>query len=182
MNARHALFIFCVLDGFSFPAPISRSNPTEEVASDSRSHLPLLFEPNWGQAKGDAQFLLRNRNYTALLKPEALIFTLYYPSSPEALPNNLNEQFVVVEFEGARKEVRMRGRDVLPVRSNYFIGNDPRRWKTNIPQHAHVWAENIYPGVSIDYYSFWDALSTILCSRLARIPLAFISGSVAFNT
>ena len=38
-------------------------------------------------------------------------------------------------------QARMEGRDRLPGISNYFIGSDPRRWFTRIPQFARVsWA------------------------------------------
>ena len=40
----------------------------------------------------------------------------------------------------------------LPGKSNYFIGNDPRKWRTNIPTYSKVKYEAIYPGVDLVYY------------------------------
>ena len=40
----------------------------------------------------------------------------------------------------------------LPGKSNYFIGNDTRQWRTDIPTYAKVKYEAIYPGVDLVYY------------------------------
>ena len=37
-------------------------------------------------------------------------------------------------------------------RSNYFISNDPRHWRTNVPNYAKVKYANVYPGVDLVYY------------------------------
>ena len=44
------------------------------------------------------------------------------------------------------------GREELPGKSNYFIGNDPSKWRTNVPQYARVEYEDVYPGVNLAYY------------------------------
>ena len=36
--------------------------------------------------------------------------------------------------------------------SNYFIGNDPRKWRTGVPNYAGVRYKNIYPGIDLFYY------------------------------
>jgi hypothetical protein len=40
----------------------------------------------------------------------------------------------------------------LPRRSNYFHGNNPRRWLTNIRNYARVRYENVYPGIDLVYH------------------------------
>jgi len=42
--------------------------------------------------------------------------------------------------------------DELPGKSNYFIGNDPKKWRTNVPNYAKVKYANVYPGVDVVYY------------------------------
>ncbi|MGH9432442.1 MAG: SBBP repeat-containing protein, partial [Terriglobia bacterium] len=37
-------------------------------------------------------------------------------------------------------------------KSNYFIGNDPKNWHTNVPNYAEVRYRNVYPGVDLVYY------------------------------
>jgi hypothetical protein len=40
----------------------------------------------------------------------------------------------------------------LPGRANYYIGNNPQRWLSNLPTYASVLAENVYPGIDVRYY------------------------------
>lgn len=41
---------------------------------------------------------------------------------------------------------------------NYFIGNDPERWKSNVPVYKGISYENLYPGVKVNYYGDGDNL------------------------
>lgn len=40
----------------------------------------------------------------------------------------------------------------LPGKSNYFIGNDSKKWRTDIPTYAKVKYQDVYPGVDLVYY------------------------------
>jgi hypothetical protein len=53
---------------------------------------------------------------------------------------------------GANASARVTGTEELPGKSNYFIGNDPRKWRTNVPNYAQVKYQNVYPGVDLVYY------------------------------
>jgi uncharacterized repeat protein (TIGR01451 family) len=57
-----------------------------------------------------------------------------------------------MKLVGANSKARVQGEDQLPGKSNYFIGNDPKKWRTNIPTYAKVRLENVYPGVDLVYY------------------------------
>jgi hypothetical protein len=36
--------------------------------------------------------------------------------------------------------------------SNYFLGNDPKAWRTNIPQFARISAPGVYDGIDLVFY------------------------------
>jgi len=57
-----------------------------------------------------------------------------------------------MQLVGANSNARVSGAEELPGKSNYFIGNDPKKWRTNIPTYAKVQIEDIYPGVDLVYY------------------------------
>jgi hypothetical protein len=42
--------------------------------------------------------------------------------------------------------------DQLPGTANYFIGNDPAKWRTSVPTYAKVKYAGIYPGIDLAYY------------------------------
>src|SRR5260370_42136765 len=39
---------------------------------------------------------------------------------------------------GADARARGVGEDPLPGKTNYFLGNDPRGWRTNVPTYARI--------------------------------------------
>src|SRR5438876_9928559 len=57
-----------------------------------------------------------------------------------------------MKLVGANPSARVVGLDELPGKSNYFIGNDPKKWRTNVPNYAKVKYTSIYPGVDLVYY------------------------------
>lgn len=57
-----------------------------------------------------------------------------------------------VKLEGANPKATVAGLGQLPGKSNYYIGNDPKKWRTNIPTYAQVKYRNLYPGIDLVYY------------------------------
>ena len=53
---------------------------------------------------------------------------------------------------GANPNPRAVGIDRLPGVTNYFIGDDPAKWKTNVAGYAKVKYEGVYPGIDLVYY------------------------------
>jgi len=49
-------------------------------------------------------------------------------------------------------KTEISGQDELPGKSNYFIGNDPKKWHTNVQQFSKVRYKSVYPGVDLLYY------------------------------
>ena len=61
-------------------------------------------------------------------------------------------QVMRMRLVGGNAKGRAVGLDELPGRSNYFIGNDPKKWRTNVPSYTRVKYESVYPGVDLVYY------------------------------
>jgi hypothetical protein len=57
-----------------------------------------------------------------------------------------------MKLVGANANAPVMGSDELPGKVNYFIGNDPKKWRTNVPTYAKVRFHNVYPGVDVEYY------------------------------
>ncbi len=74
----------------------------------------------------------------------------------------LSKSGVTIRLRGARGPIRMSfaggratalsGEAPLPGVTNYFIGNDPKRWRTNVPNFARVAQKSVYSGVDVVYY------------------------------
>jgi hypothetical protein len=57
-----------------------------------------------------------------------------------------------MKLAGANPKPQVAGLDELPGKSNYFIGSDPKKWRTNVPNFAKVSYRNVYPGIDLVYY------------------------------
>ena len=57
-----------------------------------------------------------------------------------------------MKLRNANPAAKVTGADELAGTSNYFIGNDPAKWRTNVPTYAKVKYEGIYPGIDLVYY------------------------------
>jgi hypothetical protein len=57
-----------------------------------------------------------------------------------------------MELAGAQPSPEVIGVDELQGKVNYFVGNDPKQWRTNIPTYAKVRYRDVYPGVDLIYY------------------------------
>jgi hypothetical protein len=57
-----------------------------------------------------------------------------------------------MKLVGANVKATVTGAEELPGKSNYFIGNDPKKWRTNVSSYARVKYEGVYPGVDLVYY------------------------------
>jgi hypothetical protein len=58
-------------------------------------------------------------------------------------------------FEGANA-VQPQGNAVLSHNSNYFIGNEPNTWYTDVPNYDEIIYENLYDGIDLVYYTTDD--------------------------
>ncbi|MBZ5504002.1 MAG: SBBP repeat-containing protein [Acidobacteriia bacterium] len=122
--------------------------------------LPWSFEPNLGQAKEEVQFLSHRGNRTLFLtSSEVVLVTANRPTpAPDQWPqrtraHSLNYDVVSMRFAGANSRARLSGLAQLPGKSNYFIGNDPGKWRTGIPTYARVKYQGLYPGIDLVFYA-----------------------------
>jgi hypothetical protein len=109
------------------------------VVHEQRFSLPLVFEPNRGQAPPGVRFLARVRGFRVLVGDDGLSVAAPGGSLPRSLLHPLQ----------ANAHARVVGRGRLPGQVSYFIGDDPRHWRTGIPTFAAVVERDVYPGIDL---------------------------------
>ncbi len=123
--------------------------------------LPLAFEANQGQTDPRVRFLARGRGYSLFLAQDESILVLQEPARGDrhAPPSGAGHQrekpsdrVVRMRLLGGDPRPALVGFDTLSGRSNYFVGNDPRRWRTGIAQYARVKYANPYPGIDLQFH------------------------------
>jgi hypothetical protein len=126
---------------------------------DTYGRLPLAFEANQGQTDPQVKFVSRGTGYNLFLTATEAVLTLRKGSrqehtSPGTKSSPLPENSAVLHMRlvGANAKADVFGQDELPGKSNYFIGNDPKKWHASVPQYARVRYADVYPGVDLVYY------------------------------
>ncbi len=127
-------------------------------AASLLARMPLMFEPNRGQANLDpddsrARFIAHGSGYTLFLGSEGAIVSV---RSSSIHGDKSSKRGKLASFQmklaGANPNARLTATDLLPVKSNYLLGNDPSKWRREIPQFAQVRYEDVYPGIDLVFY------------------------------
>jgi uncharacterized protein (TIGR03437 family) len=119
--------------------------------------VPLSFEPNQGQAASTVQFLSRGSGYALFLTPGQVVLNLerQQPASAAAAgqtPEAASVDTVRMSLIGANAKANAVGLLSQPGVVSYFIGNDPKKWRSGIPTYGKVNYAQIYPGVDLVFY------------------------------
>ncbi len=144
-------------------AKASGQGPAARQALSTRAvSLPMFFEPNQGQTDPRVKFLARGAGYGLFLTADEAVLQLHRAGSiqhfsPSSQLSALSSQratssVIRMRLDGANSSARVSGTSPLPGKSNYFIGNDPSKWRHDIPQFARVEYQAVYPGVDLVYY------------------------------
>jgi hypothetical protein len=120
---------------------------------ESYSRIPLSFEANHGQTDKNVKFISRGSGYSLALAPTT--FTLAVADArhkTNELPSHASASVLRATLLGGNAAANPTGLERLPTRTNYLIGNNPRSWKTNVPNYAKVKYSRVYPGIDLVFY------------------------------
>jgi hypothetical protein len=78
--------------------------------------------------------------------------TAFKPAGADRQSQQTTSEVLRMRLIGANARAQITGLEQLPGRSNYFIGNDPRKWRTQVPNYAGVKYAKVYPGIDLVYY------------------------------
>ena len=127
--------------------------------------LPMSFEANAGQSDPRVKFLAHAPGYSLFLTDQEAVLSLpeslptrkplragdplHHPKTP---PRQNAAHPLRVRFLGGNADAVVAGSDELAAKSNYFIGNDPKQWHTNVANYSAVKYSGIYPGVDAVFH------------------------------
>ena len=99
----------------------------------------LSFEENKGQTDPRVQYLARGKGYTLFLTSTEAVLR----AGPDVLR---------IKLAGANPASKALGAEPQVARSNYFIGDDPAEWRTDVANYGRVRFAEVYPGIDLVYY------------------------------
>ena len=145
------------------PAAEANAQSQSEKMKQAYGRLPMSFEANQGQADEAVKFIARGHGYQVFLTASeaALVLQSQGPVDKDNLQSAIRDsQPNVLRFklQNARLTDEIAGSGLLPGKSNYLIGNDSSRWRTNIPNFSRVEYKEVYPGIAMAFYGTQRAL------------------------
>lgn len=164
-----------VVQPTSPPLPFIQSKygePDQIKALAQYGQIPLSIEPVQPQPGETAKFIARSARYRLSFTSAEMALTIHKPplssvSSKRVFDNiviphralDLNsgkavEQRAELRMQLANANLQSEGEalEALPGKVNYFIGNDPAKWRTNVPTYAKIKYRDVYPGIDLVYY------------------------------
>jgi uncharacterized protein (TIGR03437 family) len=161
MQKKKAKFVslLLVLGAGQTPTTVAQSSATskqvgaamtagaEQVRGTANyAKLPLSFEPCFeamcAEAGSQAKYFSRGRGYRLFL------------TSTEAVLDGGPSKNSTLRMKLLRSNsgASMEGMDPLLGKSNYFIGKNPKSWRSNVTNYAKVRYRNVYRGVDLVCY------------------------------
>ena len=65
--------------------------------------------------------------------------------------DSVEQMILTAKFVGANSNPEVVAEGQLEYKCNYFIGNDPSKWHTDVPNYEAITLKDIYPGIDIRY-------------------------------
>lgn len=126
----------------------------------SYGRLPLSFEANAGQTDRRVKFVSHSAGQTLFLAPTEAVVVLNQPRSDSDLTKVAGHSasgparsaVLRMKLLGANPHAQVVGVESLPGKANYFIGSDPKKWRTNVSTYRKVQSRQVYPGIDALYY------------------------------
>jgi len=160
---------------------IGRSESPElqrQVAVRNLSSMPLAFTENEGQWDDQALFRANAGGVTMWFTQNGTYyqFTRRIPRTPVGAqglapwaysrtplrndppgrfdhePDSIETMAIKTSFVGANLNPEVVGEGLMEYKCNYFIGNDPAEWYTDVPNYRAVCLKEVYPGIDLRYY------------------------------
>ncbi len=167
--AAFALSVIIVVLGQTSYAGSNRDyRPATIQASSLTAAAGLNFTENRGQWDERVQFRANAGGATMWFTNEGAVyqFTRSIPRDDAGLddptdrmdhfqdhePDSVESIAIKASFVGANAAPRMTGMEMLDYKCNYFYGNDPNSWHTDVPNYRAIVYEDVYSGIDLKYY------------------------------
>ena len=142
--------------------PEAPTRQTQEVYGK----LPLYFIQNDGQMDERVKFYEKGNGHAIFFTDDGVYLSLQKVQDPnsETINSNFeirnpnyairNPKSAIVRLIplGANKHPKIVAEGLQQGKVNYFIGNQPEGWRTNIPTYGAVVYKDIYDGIDIKFY------------------------------
>jgi hypothetical protein len=138
-----AIFVFSVNHLGWFQKPTATSN--SQIRIMNSAEVPLTFVENQGQWDETVQFMARHRGMVTFLQKDALTLKFEKRFSKDQVKGVA----LHMVFEGASEGVVLEAEQPRSSVYNFFVGNDPSRWRSEVTGYARVVYRGLYEGIDL---------------------------------
>ncbi len=166
---RISAFIFCLL---LFNLALGTDNGNAPIGATQVmrgiSAMPLAFTENMGQWPDSILFRANANGVTMWFTKTGGYhqFIRYLPSNGRdktrfPIPVKFQdpdqrdsvEMFMVKKtLLGTNLNSVVTGKDLMDYKCNYFLGNDPAKWRTDVPNYKEIRLADVYSGIDLRFY------------------------------
>ncbi len=118
----------------------SSKSPAQGTLESMLDKLPVFFEANRGQLPPGIRYQSVHSTARVSFGDRQVVLSL-----PPG--NSLR-----IDLIGSDEKVRPKAENKIAGKKNYFLGNDPLKWLTDIPLYERIRYARIYPGIDLLYY------------------------------
>jgi hypothetical protein len=128
-------------------------------ATADLNRMPIVFEKNTGYYPGGVQYLNRAGGMQSYFTKDGVAVALNRRAKAgraghrddRAAHYAVQTHALHLEFPGARP-LEFEGEQRLAGVTNYLIGDDPGKWRTEVPNFGRIRARNVYSKIDLTYY------------------------------
>jgi len=144
---------------------IEKQMTTKVTVMKNVTSMPMTFTENRGQWDERVLYRADAGHAVAWFTTEGVTYQFSRPLDGQnifgPLERNDDPQAKEIEFEhltlktalvAANQHPTVTSDNQIDYKCNYFYGNDPSGWRTNVPNYEVITYEEVYPGIDLKYY------------------------------
>jgi len=160
---KHAIPVFLLLISATFASARGRHPATGEVPKPVRPD-GLEFIENKGQWVPEAKYMAEINGGVMFVTDKGFVYNYAnqadLKSVHEVMEDGKDASDVIihqhaykVNFAGSNTGMKYAAKTKSTSYNNYFIGNDPAKWASNVGKFGRIEVSNIYNGINLAIYS-----------------------------
>jgi len=130
------------------PGRASSGEFTTPRLQQTYGSIPLHFMENRGQLDSQVKFHAQGPGYGLFFTSQGVVLAGWVPPEARGRPG---AAVIKISPEG-QALASLRPETPLPGKINYLLGNDPRKWRTQVPAYAAVRYHEVFPGIDLKFY------------------------------
>lgn len=157
------IYFFLFITFFSFLVhPGTRGYCHEGGEHTHEKAAPVLFVPNEGQWEHPFRFKGLHKNADIFLEQTGITYRIGDKENSKKMHDwkfgkiksgELLFHHYNMTWKNANPDATIVAAQKQPYYHNYFLGQDPKRWKSNVSLYGVVMYQNIYDNIDVKYYT-----------------------------